>query len=113
VSVLGLALGALLRHTAGAVLAVAAVALLPQLLAPLAGELRGWIAGAGPVTMLQKLAQSSDAAPAVAGGLGAVASPGLAWRPAQPRPQLRGRTRHEQSRDEGSGRSDDGEGGDP
>jgi ABC-2 type transport system permease protein len=77
VSVLGLALGALLRHTAGAVLAVAAVALLPQLLAPLAGEWRGWIAGAGPVTVLQKLAQSSDAAPAVAGGLGAVASLGL------------------------------------
>jgi len=75
--VLGVALGALLRHTAGAVLTVAAVVLLPQLLAPLAGEWRGWIAGAGPVTVLQKLVQSSDAGPAVAGGLGAVASLGL------------------------------------
>jgi ABC-2 type transport system permease protein len=73
-SVLGVALGALLRHTAGAVLTVAAVALLPQLLAPLAGDWRGWVAGAGPVTVLQKIAQSSDAAPSVAGGLGAAAS---------------------------------------
>jgi ABC-type transport system involved in multi-copper enzyme maturation permease subunit len=74
VGVLGVALGALLRHTAGAVLAVAAAVLLPQLLAPLAGDLRGWIAGAGPVAVLQKVAQSSDAAPSVVGGLGAAAS---------------------------------------
>ena len=74
VGLLGLALGAVLRHTAGAVLAVAAVALLPQLLAPLAGDWRGWVAGAGPVAVLQKLAQSSDADPSVVGGLGAAAS---------------------------------------
>jgi ABC-2 type transport system permease protein len=74
VGVLGVAFGTVLRHTAGAVLAVVAVALLPQLLAPLAGDWRGWIAGAGPVAVLQKLAQSSDAVPSLAGTLSAPAS---------------------------------------
>ncbi|RFU19003.1 ABC transporter permease [Geodermatophilus marinus] len=74
VGLLGTGLGVLLRHTAGAVLAVAAAVLLPQLLAPLAGSWRGWVAGAGPVAVLQKLAQSSDADPSVVGGLGPVAS---------------------------------------
>lgn len=70
VAVLGLALGALLRHTAGAVAAVAGLVLLPQLLGELAGDLQPWVMGLSPATALQKMTQSSDAATAVAGSLG-------------------------------------------
>jgi ABC-2 type transport system permease protein len=77
VALLGLALGTLLRHAAGAVAAALGVVLLPSLLAPLFGDLQRWVAGAGPVTVQQKLAQSSDATAEVAGSLGAWPSLGL------------------------------------
>lgn len=69
--VLGLAVGALLRHSAGAVAAVVGVVLLPSLLAPVFGDLQRWIAGASPSAALEKMTQTSDAAPDVVGSLGA------------------------------------------
>lgn len=69
-AVLGLAVGALLRHSAGAIAAVVGVALVPSLLAPVFGDLQRWIAGASPMSALQKMTQSSDAAHDVVGSLG-------------------------------------------
>lgn len=69
--VLGLAVGTVLRHSAGAITTMIAVLLLPSLLGPLLGDLERWIAGASPLAALQKLAQSSDASPDMAGSLGA------------------------------------------
>jgi ABC-2 type transport system permease protein len=74
---LGLAVGTIVRSTAGAVTAMTGVILLPGLLGPLLGGLRRWVAGASPLAALQKLAQSSDAAAAEAGTLGAWPSIGL------------------------------------
>jgi ABC-2 type transport system permease protein len=71
VTVLGVAVGFALRHTAGAVTAITAILLLPTLIGPLLGGWQPWIAGASPVTALQKLAQTSDAAPETIGSLGA------------------------------------------
>jgi ABC-2 type transport system permease protein len=71
VGVLGLAIGTVVRHGAGAVTAVVAVVLLPALFGPLLGDLQRWIAGATPTAALQKLAQSSDATPETMGSLGA------------------------------------------
>ncbi|MEV6168019.1 ABC transporter permease [Streptomyces sp. NPDC051954] len=71
VGVLGLAIGALLRHAAGAVTAVTGVLLLPSLFGPLFGDLERWIAGATPTAALQKLTQTSDASPETVGSLGA------------------------------------------
>lgn len=70
-AVLGLAVGAILRHSAGAVAAVVGVVLLPPLLAPMFGEAQRWIAGASPTAALEKMTQTSDAAPDVVGSLGA------------------------------------------
>jgi ABC-2 type transport system permease protein len=70
VAVLGLAVGAVLRHTAGAIIALVGVILLPTLIGPLFGDAQRWIAGASPTAALQKLAQSSDAAPDAVGSLG-------------------------------------------
>ena len=70
-AVLGLAVGALLRHSAGAVAAVVGVVLLPPLLAPMFGDAQRWIAGASPTSALEKMTQTSDAAPDVVGSLGA------------------------------------------
>jgi len=67
---LGLAIGALVRHTAGAVTTVIAVILLPDLLAPLFGDAQRWIAGISPTAVLQKLSQSSDATAETVGSLG-------------------------------------------
>jgi ABC-2 type transport system permease protein len=77
VGVLGLAVGTILRHAAGAITAILGVILLPSLFGPLLGDWQRWAVGASPLTALQKLAQSSDAAPEVAGGLGAWPSLGL------------------------------------
>ena len=77
VALLGLALGTLLRHGTGAVAAALGAVLLPSLLAPLFGDLQGWVAGAGPAAVLQKLAQSSDATSETAGSLGGWPSLGL------------------------------------
>jgi ABC-type transport system involved in multi-copper enzyme maturation permease subunit len=74
VGVLGLAAGVILRSSAGASTTVIAILLLPPLLGPLFGDWGRWVVGASPATVLQKLSQSSDAAPDVAGSLGAWAS---------------------------------------
>lgn len=66
----GLALGTLIRHGAGAVTSVVAVLLLPELLGPLFGSAERWVAGISPTAALQKLSQSSDAAPETLGSLG-------------------------------------------
>ncbi|SDL38873.1 ABC transporter permease [Streptomyces indicus] len=71
VAVLGLAIGTLLRHSAGAVTAVIAVMLLPSLFGPLFGNLQRWIAGATPTAALEKLTQTSDASAEAVGSLGA------------------------------------------
>lgn len=74
---LGLAAGTLLRHPGGAVTTMVAGILAPSLLGPLLGGWGRWVAGASPVAGLQKLAQSSDAAPEAVGSLGAWPSLGL------------------------------------
>lgn len=76
-ALLGLAVGTLLRHPAGAVTAVIAFLMLPGLLAPLFGDLQGWIGGASPQTVLQKMTQTSDVTAQNAGSLGAWPSLGL------------------------------------
>lgn len=70
VGVLGLAIGTVVRHAAGAVAAVVAVLLLPSLFGPLLGGLRPWVAGASPTAALEKLTQTSDATPDTVGTLG-------------------------------------------
>jgi ABC-2 type transport system permease protein len=74
---LGLAAGTALRHSAAAVTAMVTVLLLPALVGPLLGDRGRWVAGASPMAALQKLAQSSDAAPEAVGSLGAWPSLGL------------------------------------
>lgn len=69
-AVLGVALGAVLRHSAGAVAAVAGIALVPQLLAPLFGDLQRWVAGGSPASALEKMTQTSDATAETVGSLG-------------------------------------------
>ena len=71
VAVLGLAVGSLLRHSAGAIAAIAAGAFVPTLIAPVFGGLQRWLAGASPTSALEKMTQTSDAAPDVVGSLGA------------------------------------------
>ncbi|UCM89457.1 ABC transporter permease subunit [Streptomyces marincola] len=68
---LGLAVGTLLRHAAGAVTAVLAVLLLPSMLGPLFGDAQRWVAGASPTAALEKLTQTSDASADAVGSLGA------------------------------------------
>ena len=75
--VLGLAVGALLRHSAGAITTIFGITMLPAMLAPLFGDWETWIAGASPMIVLQKMAQSSDAAAELAGSLGAWPSLGM------------------------------------
>jgi ABC-2 type transport system permease protein len=71
IAVLGLAIGTMLRHPAGAVAAITAVVLLPGLLAPLLGGAERWVGGASLNGVLQKLVQSSDGTPETVGSLGA------------------------------------------
>ncbi|GHC89841.1 ABC transporter permease subunit [Streptomyces flavofungini] len=71
VGVLGLAIGVLVRHSAGAVTAVIAVMLLPSLFGPLFGDMQRWVAGATPTAALEKLTQTADASPEAVGSLGA------------------------------------------
>ncbi|GGV67832.1 ABC transporter [Streptomyces longisporoflavus] len=77
VGLLGLAVGTLMRHSAGAVVTVVGVLLLPSLFGPLLGDLRRWVAGAVPTAALEKLTQTSDASPETVGSLGAWPSLGL------------------------------------
>ena len=74
---LGLAVGTLVRHSAGAVTAMIGVILLPGLIGPLLGDLQRWVGGASPMAALQKLTQSSDAVPGELGTLAAWPSLGL------------------------------------
>ena len=67
---LGLAIATILRHSSGAITASLGIILLPSLLGPLFGSWQTWVAGASPTAALQKLTQSSDAAPDIAGSLG-------------------------------------------
>lgn len=73
-ALLGLAVGTLVRHTAGAITAVLAFLTVPPLIAPLFGDYQGWVSGASPQVVLQKIAQSSDATAATSGSLGPWAS---------------------------------------
>lgn len=76
--VLGLAVGAIVRRSAGTVAAVVGVFLLPSLVAPLFGDLERWVGGASPAAGLEKLTQSSDATPEMVGSLGGWPSLGVA-----------------------------------
>ncbi|MDT0307983.1 ABC transporter permease subunit [Streptomyces sp. DSM 44917] len=67
---LGLAVGTLVRHPAGAVTAVLGLLLLPSMLGPLFGDAERWVAGISPTAALEKLTQTSDATPESVGSLG-------------------------------------------
>ncbi|MFK0186728.1 ABC transporter permease subunit [Streptomyces rubiginosohelvolus] len=69
-AVLGLAVGTLVRHSAGAVTTVIGLLLLPSLFGPLFGDAERWIAGLSPTAALEKLTQTSDAAADTVGSLG-------------------------------------------
>ncbi|MFF0724366.1 ABC transporter permease [Streptomyces sp. NPDC004134] len=69
--VLGLAVGTLVRHSAGAVTTVIGVLLLPSLFGPVFGAAQRWIAGVSPTAALEKLMQTSDASAEAVGSLGA------------------------------------------
>ncbi|PSK72536.1 ABC transporter permease [Streptomyces sp. CS149] len=69
-AVLGLAVGTLVRHSAGAVTTVIGLLLLPSLFGPLFGDAERWIAGLSPTAALEKLTQTSDAAADAVGSLG-------------------------------------------
>jgi ABC-2 type transport system permease protein len=71
IAVLGVGIGAIVRHSAGAVMAVVTVVLVPDLLAPLFGDARRWVGGASLTGVMQKLTQSSDATHEAVGALGA------------------------------------------
>ncbi|MFD0038285.1 ABC transporter permease [Streptomyces anulatus] len=69
-AVLGLAVGFLVRHSAGAVTTVIGLLLLPSLFGPLFGDAERWVAGLSPTAALEKLTQTSDAAAEAVGSLG-------------------------------------------
>ncbi len=71
IAVLGVGLGAVVRHSAAAVGLGVAVVLGPSLVAPLFGDLQRWVGGASSNGVLQKLTQSSDATAQTVGSLGA------------------------------------------
>lgn len=71
IAALGVGIGTIVRHSAGAVAAVVGVVLFPGLLAPVLGDLQRWIGGASLNGVLQKLTQSSDATHDAVGSLGA------------------------------------------
>lgn len=71
IAALGVGIGTIVRHSAGAVATVVGIVLLPGLLAPLLGDAQRWIGGASLTGVLQKLTQSSDATPEAVGSLGA------------------------------------------
>ncbi|MGW6696169.1 hypothetical protein ACWF62_20650, partial [Rhodococcus sp. NPDC054953] len=68
---LGLAVGTLVRHSAGAVTTVLGVLLLPSLFGPLFGDAQRWVAGISPTAALEKLTQTSDATAEAVGSLAA------------------------------------------
>lgn len=77
IAVLGVGIGTVVRHPAGAVSAVIGVVLLPGLLAPLLAGWQRWLGGASLNGVMQKLTQSSDATHDAVGSLGAWASLGV------------------------------------
>jgi ABC-2 type transport system permease protein len=78
IGVLGLGIGTIVRHSAGAVGAIIGVVLLPGLLAPLLGDAQRWLGGASLNGVMQKLTQSSDATHEAVGSLGPWPSLGIA-----------------------------------
>jgi ABC-2 type transport system permease protein len=88
---LGLAVGTVVRRSAGAVAVLVGAYLLPSLFGPLFGDLQRWVGGASPSSALEKLTQTSDATHETVGSLGgwpsfavvaaytAVALAGSAW----------------------------------
>lgn len=66
---LGLAIGTLVRHSAGAVTAVVGLMILPSMLGPLLGGAERWVAGVSPTAALEKLTQTSDATAEAVGSL--------------------------------------------
>jgi ABC-2 type transport system permease protein len=77
IGVLGVAIGAAVRQSAGAMAAVVAVVLLPGMVAPLLGGVERWVGGASLNGVLQKMTQSSDATPETVGSLAAWPSLGV------------------------------------
>jgi ABC-2 type transport system permease protein len=70
VGVLGVAVGAALRHSAAAITAVLGVLIVPELFGPLFADAQRWITGAAPSAAVVKLSQSSDATAEAMGGVG-------------------------------------------
>ncbi|WP_280267190.1 hypothetical protein [Nocardia wallacei] len=71
VAVLGLAVGVVVRNSAGAIALVGAHLVLPQMTAAQAvGDLHRWVTIVAPSAVVGKLSQSSDAAPEIMGSLG-------------------------------------------
>jgi len=71
IAVLGVGIGTIVRHSAGATAAVVGVVLMPGLLAPLLGDGARWLGGASLNGVMQKMVQSSEATPEAVGSLGA------------------------------------------
>lgn len=67
---LGLAVGTLVRHSAGSVTAVLGLLMLPSMFGPLFGGAQRWVAGISPTAALEKLTQTSDATAEAVGSLG-------------------------------------------
>jgi len=74
IAVLGVGIGTAIRHSAGAVVALVGVVLLPGLLAPLFGDAQRWVGGASFTGVMEKMTQSSDATHQTVGSLGAWSS---------------------------------------
>jgi ABC-2 type transport system permease protein len=75
--VLGVAIGSLVRHSAGAVMVGVAVVMLPTIIAPMLGDYQRWVGGASLTGVMEKLTQSSDATHETAGSLSAWPSLGV------------------------------------
>lgn len=69
--VLGVAIGSLVRHSAGAVMVGVTIVLLPTFVAPMLGDYQRWVGGASLAGVMEKLTQSSDATHETTGSLGA------------------------------------------
>lgn len=77
IAVLGVGIGTVVRHSAGAVAVTVAVVLLPGMLAPMLGDYERWVGGASLNGVMAKMTQSSDATHEAVGSLGAWPSLGV------------------------------------
>ena len=77
IAVLGVGIGTIVRHAAGAIAALVGVVLLPGMLSPLLGDAQRWVGGASLNGVMQKMVQSSDATVEAVGSLGAWPSLGV------------------------------------